>query len=210
MDGERADELASPELREGIAGWHRALSVVTDWLILSGDLSPESSEAVAQLDEWQAAGVTDIIDVRAEWSDLDLVQQVAPGLRYWYLGTHDDGGRQDDSWFEEGLAAARAALEQPGAVLLVHCHMGINRGPSMGFRILLDQGWDPIDALAAIRSARPIAAIAYAPDAIDHHRRSLQLPQSEVSEGRAEVERWLVTNGIDVSTIIRRIRRTDG
>jgi integrase len=27
------------------------------------------------------------------------------------------------------------------------CHMGINRGPSMAFAILVDEGWRPVEAL---------------------------------------------------------------
>ena len=53
--------------------------------------------------------------------------------------------------------------------MLAHCHMGINRGPSMGFAILLALGWDAEEALDAIHAARPIAFIAYAEDALRWH-----------------------------------------
>ncbi len=56
--------------------------------------------------------------------------------------------------------------------MLVHCHMGINRGPSMAYACLLVLGWDPIEAMTAIRTARPIAAIGYAEDALDWHHRT--------------------------------------
>jgi protein-tyrosine phosphatase len=61
-----------------------------------------------------------------------------------------------------GLVFAETAFESPNGKLLVHCAMGINRGPSMAFRILLELGWEPLAALEAIRSARPIADIGYA------------------------------------------------
>ena len=44
--------------------------------------------------------------------------------------------------------------------------MGINRGPSLGFAILLHWGWDPNEAITAIRDARPIANVWYAVDAL--------------------------------------------
>ncbi|MCV9993567.1 hypothetical protein OIU93_04550 [Paeniglutamicibacter sp. ZC-3] len=47
--------------------------------------------------------------------------------------------------------------------------MGINRGPSMGFAILLDRGHSPIEAFDMIRAARPQAFIAYAQDALAAH-----------------------------------------
>ena len=72
-------------------------------------------------------------------------------------------------WFEDLTAWAVDALDDPDARLLVHCHMGVNRGPSAAFAILLALGWDPFDALDAIRDARPIAYIAYAEDVLAWH-----------------------------------------
>ncbi|MEJ7774997.1 MAG: hypothetical protein WKF72_09340 [Nocardioidaceae bacterium] len=62
------------------------------------------------------------------------------------------------------------ALQDPGTKVLLHCHMGINRGPSAGVAVLLATGWDPVDAFDAVRRARPIAHVAYAADALDRHR----------------------------------------
>ena len=42
------------------------------------------------------AGITDIVDARGEWSDERLVAEIAPHVRYHWLGTHDNGGRQAD------------------------------------------------------------------------------------------------------------------
>ena len=74
-------------------------------------------------------------------------------------------------WFDVAVDWSVAAIEGGGTVL-THCHMGVNRGPSLGFAVLLEQGWDPIEALDAIRTARPIAWVAYAEDALRwHHER---------------------------------------
>ena len=89
---------------------------------------------------------------------------------------------------------------------MVHCHMGVNRGPSMAFAYLLDQGWDPIKALVAIRSARPIAGIIYAPDAIRALAPVLTARGLDIDAVTRQVDEWFDRNDIDVATIIRRIR----
>ena len=193
---------------EAITTWHRRLCHVTPWLVISGDLPQRHNLAVKKLDEWVAAGVTDIVDVRGEWSDARLVASIAPELRYHYLGTHDDGSEQSDEWFHDGLTALHTARQNPDARILVHCHMGVNRGPSMAFAYLLDQGWEPLDALDAIRASRPIAGIIYAADAL----RALPPIRTAAGTARADdaerVEQWLTDNEIDISAIIHRIRVT--
>ena len=156
--------------------WHRQLCPVTDGIIISGDLSEDPGQAVRQLHGWQQAGITHVLDTRVEWSDEEFVAEHAPDIVYRQIGTDDDGNTQPDEWFEAGLAFSTDALSDPDAVLLVHCHMGINRGPSMAYRILLESGWEPIEALDAIRDARPIADIGYAGDALNHYHRSRAAP----------------------------------
>lgn len=186
--------------------WHRRLCPVNDWLFLSGDLHPFRPQAAMQIEQWRAARITGVIDAREEWTDEELVAELAPELRYWHLGTHDNGGRQDDSWFDDGLRAYREAIAEPAARLLVHCHMGINRGPSLGYRFLLEAGDDPIAALEAIRRARPIAGIGYAGDALDHYHRAIHVSAAARNRDRARLDAWMAGNGIDLRTLIRRIR----
>jgi len=189
-----------------VEAWHRELCEVTDWLYLCGDLPPNPDLAAAQLEIWRAAGITDIVDVREEWSDEELVAEIAPEIRYHHLGTHDNGGTQSPRWFAEGLEALHTALADPYAKILVHCHMGINRGPSMGFAFLVDQGWRPVEALAAIRAARPIAAVAYATDALAAHHRRREVGTEHAAAQHREVRAWMSANDIDTATVIRRIR----
>lgn len=193
---------------EAITTWHRRICVVTPWLVISGDLPQRRKLAIEKLREWVEAGITDIVDVRGEWSDARLVASIAPQIRYHYLGTHDDGTEQSDQWFHDGIAAMRAALEHENAKVIVHCHMGVNRGPSMAFAFLLAHGWEPIAALDTIRDARPIAGIIYASDAL----RALHAIRTENgtahSDDAERVEQWFDDNEIDIETIIRRIRIT--
>ena len=176
---------------EDVAKWHRTLCPVTDQITLCGDLHEDPARAVVQLEGWRSAGITHVLDTRYEWSDEDLVSLHAPEIVYGQVGTDDDGRGQPDDWFAAGVAFATKALSSPDSVLLVHCHMGINRGPSMAYRILLEYGWDPIESLDTIRDARPIADIGYARDALDHFHRTHEVSQDRRAEDRDRLEAWL-------------------
>lgn len=187
-----------------VSWWHRKLCLVTDQIIISGDLSEDRAVAREQVNHWERVGITHVLDTRSEWNDKDLLTEISPEIVYGWVGTDDFGFRQPDEWFEAGLEFASEALIEPDTVMLVHCHMGINRGPSMAFRILLDLGWDPIEALDAIRNARPIADVAYASDALTHfHRRNEVLPERR-TEDLDRLEAW--TRGY--STTGLRLRRS--
>lgn len=145
------------------------ISRITDRLWTGGDLPTHCGpEAVAaDLAEIRFAGITHILDNRLEWSDEHVVAELAPDLAYIWNGQDDRGQRMPDTWFDVGVGTALAVLARPGTAVLAHCHMGVNRGPSMAFAILLGLGSEPVEALEAIRAARPVAAIAYSLDAVD-------------------------------------------
>lgn len=193
---------------EAISTWHRQLCTVTPWLVISGDLSQRRASAEVQVREWVEFGITDVVDVRGEWSDQEFLADHAPHIRYHHLGTHDDGTTQSDEWFRHGVSILHDALAHPDAKVLVHCHMGVNRGPSMAFAFLLEQGWDPIAALDAIRTARPIAGIIYARDALRAFQGTRTPHDCSNVDDVDRVEKWFVDNDIDIATIIRRIRVT--
>ena len=93
--------------------------------------------------------------------------------------------------------------------MLTHCHMGINRGPSLGFAVLLAQGWDVVEALDAIRAARPIAWVAYAEDALRWRHARLGSAPDELERDRRRVVRWRQDNELDLAEVIR-LKRTQG
>jgi dual specificity phosphatase 3 len=171
---------------------------------LPSDLGEEAM--LVSLGEIQNAGITHILDNRIEWSDEAFVEAHAPTMRYCWNGQDDAGQAMPDDWFMDGVGFALGALEDPDAQVLAHCHMGINRGPSMAFAILLTTGMEPVTALTAIRRARPIAAISYAGDALDWWHRMTETPASVANRQRAEVAAWHRCNPIDTVRIIRTIR----
>jgi predicted protein tyrosine phosphatase len=192
--------------------WWRRLCPVTPQISLCGDLHENRRLAAQQLDGWMASGVTHILDVRGEYTDRPWVAKHAPHLVYHWVGADDHGGRQDPEWFDAGVMLARESLQDPAAHIVVHCHMGINRGPSMALAVMLAQGWDVIEALDAIRTARPVAAVIYAADAAAwwHARRGS--PTATAAADQARVRGWFGQQQISLATVARLIRaveRTD-
>ncbi len=135
---------------------------ITPDLAVGGDLLHDPIEAAAQARWLERQGVTDIIDCRGEYSDEDLVADVCPGIRYHHLPTGDHGGELDPEWWETGVAIGQVVADRGGSVF-VHCHMGVNRGPSLALAILFDRGMDPLAAFDLLRARRPQAFAIYAP-----------------------------------------------
>jgi len=105
--------------------------------------------------------------------------------------------------------AATEALRHPDRKVVAHCHMGVNRGPSMGLAILIAHGYDPIEALDKIGVSRPIAGIIYAENAVAWWHRTQGTPETLAYAQRKRVREWLRDESVDASWIISRIRRAE-
>lgn len=206
MDLRTADPAdGTPDAQESLGA---NISFIADRVWTGGDLPShlDDEAMLADLADIQKAGITHILDNRIECSDEPFVQAHAPKMTYRWNGQDDAGQAMPDDWFDDGVDFALGALADPDAQVLVHCHMGINRGPSMAFAILLANGMDPVPALTAIRQGRPIAAIAYSDDALDWWHRESKAPVSVVKRQRTEVAAWHQGNPLDVVRIIRTMR----
>lgn len=137
---------------------------VTSSLLVGADLSPDEDEAEWQLDRLVTKyGVTAIMDVREEVDDWDFVKQHYPEVAYCWNPADDHGGELPEAWWWKGLWFARASLAGGmGRRLYVHCHMGVNRSPSMAYAVLVDYyGMHHVDAYKLIREKRPDAFAIY-------------------------------------------------
>ena len=180
---------------------------VTPYLAVGGDLSYDDATAVRQSVELVVdGGITHILDVRQEAHDTDWWAETE--VEYLWAGIDDAGQRVPAAWFERIVTWATDAIAE-GGVVLTHCHMGINRGPSAGYAVLLGMGWDPVEALAAIRAARPIAHIWYAEDALRWHFDRVGASPAQRRTTLARVARWREENPLDVVRIIRGIRASE-
>lgn len=162
------------------------LSWITEELATGGDLSPDPTEAFGQVEDIIGQGISLVVDMRSEANDA-VVWDTVDEVRYFHVPTHDGiGYRMPHEAFDQVVAAVREHWLTNGAwaKVLVHCHMGINRGPSGAFAVMLDWGKDPLVAFDLIRKARPIAGIAYAEDALyaDHRRRKARGQQVEARD----------------------------
>jgi protein-tyrosine phosphatase len=187
----------------------RKLCWVTPQIVLSGDL-PEGDAKLRGLNQWVDAGITHIVDTRLEHSDEKFVAKHQPDLVYTWVGVDDHGGKQPDSWFLEGVEAAMAAMAEPDGKVMIHCHMGVNRGPSMGFAAMLASGHDPVSALDTIREERPIAAVMYAEDAVSWFHR-WRGSDTWVAENQTKAVRdWLNANPVSTDWISSRLWHKGG
>ncbi|MBS1846883.1 MAG: dual specificity protein phosphatase family protein [Actinobacteria bacterium] len=178
------------------------ITQLTETLWTGGDL-PDDGTLPTVLEEWQTAGIGVIVDCRIEWSDEDLVAEYAPRIRYEHLGIDDVGQHVAATWFDQLVEAARPRTDDPAPGVLVHCHMGINRGPSGAFALLLASGLGPVEAIELIRTRRPIAGVSYAEDALAWwHERNATPPPIRAAEAEA-LARWCADNPIGTIRIMR-------
>ena len=189
--------------------FHEAnVAYVGDRLLVGGDVDlfhPE--KARRQVAELLDRGVSHVVDCRIEWDDTDLWE--GTGVEYLHLPIDDAGQQVPPEWFEEAVSEVLRMRQSPEALVLTHCHMGVNRGPSLGFAVLLGLGWDPVDALAAIRRARPIAYAFYAEDAVDWWLARRGASRSEAEEQRRRLAEFRRANHVDVHHVIADIRSAE-
>jgi protein-tyrosine phosphatase len=160
---------AAEDAEPGHPVWANAHRV-TDFLYVGGSLRSGDADPGTVLRELHGEhGVTHILDCRTETSDEHLVAQLAPTVVYHQAGTEDEAAGTAEGWFDSGVSFAREALKVPGSVVLAHCALGQARGPSMAYAVLLDQGYEPGEALLLITRARPEARASYAEQALDWH-----------------------------------------
>lgn len=182
----------------------RELCWVSEQLAVSGDLSMRPDEAREQLARWEEAGITDVFDMRGECDDTDFIHAESNIRSHWY-GVDDNGGKRSDAWFISLTEKCAEVLADPERKVLVHCHMGVNRGPSALYAVMLVLGWNHLDALRAIRNARPIAGIIYAADAARWHATQQGMSADEVVAIGDDVDQWLDRNYLDLAYVIRSI-----
>src|SRR5712692_7492286 len=112
-----------------------------------------------------AAGITHVLDARAEFDDGQLLAG-HPAISYKWNPTQDDGQTKTPGYFATTLNFALPALAQPHTKCIFHCAAGVNRGPSNALCVMLALGWDFDTAVALMHAKRPVVNIAYAKDAL--------------------------------------------
>lgn len=104
------------------------------------------------------AGVTHIVDMQREFDDTPLARP--HGIEVLWSATDDDFELKPPELFQRAVDFARAALDEAGTKLYVHCAAGVHRAPMMTLAILCSTGWSLEDAMELIQGRRPIVDFA--------------------------------------------------
>jgi dual specificity phosphatase 3 len=92
---------------------------------------------------------------------------------------------------------------------MVHCHMGVNRAPSMVFYLMIREGYEPAEALNLIRTNRPIAACYYAQSAWVTFAEEADISNEELADGLSEIDKFFVDHHINLRETIHQIRQIE-
>lgn len=190
---------------------------VTEWLLTGGDLSLAQDltgkQAAYTVADLVARGVTHVLDVRSEWSDVKVWADLAPDVKYCHAPITDSHSHfVGEHWYRkvEEFTEGFWLDSHEGDVLYVHCHMGINRGPSaaMVAMLALDETLDPYDAFLILREARPVAGLIYAEQVGRRHLKNLGKP---VAEFNAQMKSYWTSDRIkEVNRGIAYYRSAEG
>ena len=129
-----------------MAGWRPNFDWIQPDLAVGGSFPIERAAALAQ-----EHGIGAVIDVRAESCDDPEVMQ-ACGLEFLHLPTKDMLG-VNQPMLDRGVAFARSVASS-GRRLLIHCEHGIGRSATVALCVLVDRGFEPLQALSMAKDAR--------------------------------------------------------
>lgn len=147
-------------------------------VITGGDFSFLPEEAEASLEafvDWKEKRFKGwhvlVLDFRQEVTsglleDDATLWSKCPNSTYVVIGTDDRAGHSiPDEVFEQARASVMG-VNHAGLVVISHCHMGVNRGPSVAMYLLMEfVGHSSKVAWEAVRVNRPQAAVYYHRDA---------------------------------------------
>lgn len=131
-------------------GWEPDLSWLTDHLAVGGCFPIGRAVHLAQ-----AHGIAAVVDLREEDCD-DQQQLAAAGLEFLHLPTPDLQPSTVDM-LDRGVAFAGRHVAR-GEKVLIHCQHGIGRSPLLALCVMVDQGWEPLAALAHAKDQRALVS----------------------------------------------------
>jgi len=106
------------------------------------------------VEKLRALGITHIVNLR--WSQNNAKVRQFPHI---WLRFHDDKKPRPAWFYRRALKFYQRALQQPEAKILVMCHHGLCRSPSLAYFFLVSSGARIPNAEILIRRARPCAKI---------------------------------------------------
>jgi len=207
LDTDREGFLSSldfPVRPENPRAERERITRVAGRLYVSGALEFDLNRAAAQLQTWIDEGVTHYLAAHHEFDFADFIRENSD-IEVIHLGVDDHLGRQDLGWFDRISEAANRVFANPDHKLVASCYLGVNRGPSAAMAILVARGWTPLQAMRAIRKARPIANLAYARDVARWSVLRNDGTELEARAAEAEVNAWFARHPLAAGEMIREI-----
>lgn len=113
-----------------------------------------SAPSSVQVSALVSIGIEAVVDLRAEE---DAVRRAWPEYIAVYLEPLRDHGTPSIAELRRA-AVAVSELTGAGRIVLVHCHAGVERAPTVACAALVLQGWTLEDAYRRVTESRPIAA----------------------------------------------------
>jgi protein-tyrosine phosphatase len=142
------------------------------WIPLSsGHITAAGAPGQGRLDQWVAAGATDILTLqRADEHAADLPDRCKTAGLHW---THIplSGRRLEQPSDRDGLHHIRQLSLSPNQHMVVHCSAGLHRTGACLYLMLRGSGLTPDEAIDQIRLARPLTAA----ELVQNSRRSGRL-----------------------------------
>jgi predicted protein tyrosine phosphatase len=126
--------------------WHPDLDWLTDELALGACFPMDDAERLAR-----EHGIAAIIDLREEAKD-DEQRLRELGIELLHLPTPDLQSASVDV-LDRGVAFAREQMAL-GHKVLIHCQHGIGRSALLSLCVLVEDGWEPLDALTHAKDIR--------------------------------------------------------
>jgi protein-tyrosine phosphatase len=126
---------------------------VTDRIALGGAIWTDNN-----MQQVARSGVTHIIDMQIEFDDTELARPY--GIAVLWNGTDDDFQPKPPELFAKGVEFGRAALEENGGKVYIHCAAGVHRAAMMTLALLGSLGWGVKEAMRLIQGRRPVVDFA--------------------------------------------------
>jgi protein-tyrosine phosphatase len=143
-----------------------SFNFVTERIAVGGGISSK-----ADVDQIVVAGITHVIDMRAEFDDETLNDS---RITILWLPQVDDGAMRPLGQYRKGIQFAFPALSLPNTKIFPHCAAGLNRGPTMCYALLRAFGFPQSEAIDRIRAVRPDVLFHLIPNYLNSVERDLR------------------------------------
>jgi hypothetical protein len=124
-----------------------SFNFVTERIAVGGEILSK-----ADVDQIVGAGITHVIDMRAEFDDDTLNDN---RITILWLPQVDDGTMRPPGQYRKGIQFAFPALSLANTRVFLHCSAGLNRGPTMCYALLRAFGFSQADAISEFERRVP-------------------------------------------------------